>query len=207
MLSAIVASTGAARHVHEPSAASASVRLCATVKAVMVRPGADVEPTRMQQGQHEQQVVEAEQDVLDAEAQVRPGEGEGARGGGHHERRRRRRQAVGLLRAVAALDAEQDVGERRAEALHGDGMAIEPAGASHGGTLDEGVAGPRVLARCNRGAVRGQCRPDAEALVASRGAATIAARHVGLRPAQLQVAGAQLRGLRLPARAPAEPTS
>ena len=71
---AIVASTGALASLTQPKVVPASVRECATVKAVMA-------PTRrfdvahqQQQREHEHQVVEAEQDVLDAEDEIGAGD-------------------------------------------------------------------------------------------------------------------------------------
>ena len=68
MLSAIVASTGARRHGTKPSVASASVMLWATVNAVTVLISIQGPRSISSSAEHEQQVIDAEQDVLDAEA-------------------------------------------------------------------------------------------------------------------------------------------
>ena len=69
MLSAITASTGADGTWTKPSVASASVMLCAMVKAVTVFTSSQSARDE-EQRQHEEQMIDAEQDVLDAEPEI-----------------------------------------------------------------------------------------------------------------------------------------
>ena len=70
MLSAITASTGLEGTWTIPSVASPSDAV-ASVNAVTVFTSRHV-PCQKQQGQHEQQVVETRQDVLDAKGEIGP---------------------------------------------------------------------------------------------------------------------------------------
>ena len=79
MLSAMQASMGFWGTCTNPRAAAASVRLWATVNAVTVRRTRRHPFYQQEQGKHEQQVIDAAEDVLDAKAKI---------GGSHVEARR-----------------------------------------------------------------------------------------------------------------------
>ena len=84
-----------------------------------------------QQGQHEQQVVDAAEDVLDAEHQVAPGHFAAAHRRRYGETRPVDRQALDLRTAVEAHDAGDDVGDADRVALDRDFLPDQPAGNPH----------------------------------------------------------------------------
>jgi hypothetical protein len=125
MLSAITASTGACGTRTQPSVAAASVMLCATVKD-------------HQQRQHEQQVVDAQQDVLDTQGRVGARYLPPALGIGHDERIRGRGQAFDLDGLVQPLETGQHVGEGRRQAVDADFVPAQPPRAAADPALDKG---------------------------------------------------------------------
>jgi hypothetical protein len=97
----------------------------------------------MSKGEHEQEMIDAQQDVLDAEHEVGAGDLQRARHGVHHERRRRRREADDLRGSVAAFHAHEHIGHRRAETGDMNRAAGQTAGALNApvfrkGAVDEG---------------------------------------------------------------------
>ena len=70
MLSAIVASTGADGTCTKPSVASASVMLCAMVNAVIVFTSNGDAAHDEHEREHEKQMIDAEENVLDAEDEI-----------------------------------------------------------------------------------------------------------------------------------------
>ena len=78
MLSAIAGSMMRAGGLTMFSAASDSVMLCATVNAVTTSDELPERSAEQQQADEEQQVVRADQDVVDARRQERLNDGEGA---------------------------------------------------------------------------------------------------------------------------------
>ena len=120
MLSAIVASTGAVGTRIKPRVAAANVMLCASVNAVIVARSCRSLLTGQDQTQHEQEVVDTEQDVLNPEPDI---------GAQHHQRPRLLRydearigwcQARGAHTAVAALNSHQHIGQRAVEPVDRD---------------------------------------------------------------------------------------
>ena len=85
MLSAIVASTGLLGTCTNPSVAAASVMLCATVKAVMVPTSLAPSLNQNKQRQHEQQMIDAEKNVLHAQHQIGATHFQRTGRGRHHE--------------------------------------------------------------------------------------------------------------------------
>ena len=99
-----------------------------------------------QQREHEQQMVDAGQDVLDAEHGVSAGDLQRARRGFDHERRSGRREPRDLRGAVETFQAHEHVGHRRAETGDVNRAAGQSARALHGPALGEGVVDHRRLA-------------------------------------------------------------
>ena len=85
--------------------------LCATVNAVTVRATRRQSADQDHQRENEQQVIEAEQDVLDPEARDRWRRLPATRRACDDERRLRRRKPLGLRRAAEAFDAHEHVGQ------------------------------------------------------------------------------------------------
>ena len=73
-------------------------------------------------------MVDAEQDVLDAEPEIGGGDREPARRGRHDEGGLRRRQPRRLRVAVQPLEAHQHVGAARGEPVDARSSAGQPAG-------------------------------------------------------------------------------
>ena len=98
MLSAIAASTGGPGTCTTPSVASASVIECATVNAVMVRAEHASAANDQDERQHEEQMIEAEEDVLDPVREI----------GAHHRERpaRSRRSRPRAARAAPAWSSD-----------------------------------------------------------------------------------------------------
>ena len=111
MLRAMIASTGGPGHVHPAH------RRSDQGDAVRDRERGDRGDDALaaahdqQQCQHEQQVVDAAEDVFDAEDQIGPGDLAGAGRRGDGELRARQRQPFDLAGAVAALDAGDHVAD------------------------------------------------------------------------------------------------
>ena len=150
MLSAIIASTGGPGTCTQPSVAATSVMLCATVNAVIVDDDALAAAHDQQQRQHEQQVIDAAQDVLDAEHQVGPGDLASARSALDDELRPLRQQALDLAGAVAAFDAHDHVGDAAGDAVDGERLPGEPAGALDLPALDVRAVAEHALRRRER---------------------------------------------------------
>ena len=81
-------------------------------------------------------MVDAEQDVLDAEAQVGHGERRGS-GRRYREAGTARLEQLGDRVAAGELDADEDVGERRVEPGDGERLAPEAALADDRGAVEE----------------------------------------------------------------------
>ena len=93
--------------------------------------GQDASPAvdDQQQGQHEQQVVDAAEDVLDAEHEVAPGDFAAARGRFNREHRPADGQPLHLCAAVEPHDARDDVGY--ADRIAHDGHLVAHQSAGH----------------------------------------------------------------------------
>ena len=85
-------------------------------------------------------MVEAEEDVLDAELEVSAGRLERARRRNDRERRRARRQPRGLRGAVEPFEANQDVSQGGAEAADGDRGSGQAVLSPDTPPLDRGIA-------------------------------------------------------------------
>ena len=93
------------------------------------------------QRQHEQQVIEADQDVLDAEHGVGMRHLEGPRAGGDDKARREWQHASDLRRAVAALHAHQHVDAAGSQVREFDRLASQPAFGLHAPALHRRARG------------------------------------------------------------------
>ena len=110
MLTAIIASTGRDGSVTHPSVAQVSVIECATVKAVIAFTSLRQSRTISISAGDEEQMVEAEGDVLDAVAHIGGEHGPGALRSRDRRRRFARRQPRRPAVAVGERDAHQRVG-------------------------------------------------------------------------------------------------
>jgi hypothetical protein len=108
-----------------------------------------------EQREHEQEMIDAGQNVLDAEHEVGPHNLPMARGCLDQERRVGGCQSFDLRCTVAAFHARQHVGERRGETLDADGATAQSTRALHTPALGVGV-GDKDPARL--GQVHAACR-------------------------------------------------
>ena len=99
-----------------------------------------------EQREDEQQMVDAREDVLDAEHDVRAGDLQRARRGFHDERRSGRREPRDLRGAVETFQTHEHVGRRGGETGDVNRAAGQSAGALHGPALGEGVVDHRTRA-------------------------------------------------------------
>jgi hypothetical protein len=96
------------------------------------------------QCEHEQQVIEARQDVLDAEHSVGRHHLEPARARFHHEPRADAQNTLELHRAVGPRQADEDVDPRRGQRGKLYRLAAEPAGNAHAPALRNGPGGVKA---------------------------------------------------------------
>ena len=141
MLSAITASTGAGRHVDYPSVASAerdAVRDRERGHRLHQPPG----PARDdEQGQHEQQMIDTRQDVLDAEREIVPGHAPKRSGAaGIDADRLLRRKPMDPGAAVSEGDAHERVREGGLQARDAQGSDRAGDRRPEAPGLDGGVA-------------------------------------------------------------------
>jgi hypothetical protein len=167
------------------------------VKAVELPPPAHDE----EQSEHEQEVVRAQQDVLDAHHEERSGRPPRPRIGHDLEGGARGRQTLGLHATVQPHDAHQDVGLRGDEAVDGDARAVEAAGAREHQLLDEGLGGAQADGLAFDPAVFRQHEVEREAQVAARRDLPQHAVALSRLLTQLEVAGSRL--VRVAGREPA----
>ena len=113
-------------------------------------------------------MIEAEQDVLDAEPQVGRRDREPARRRLHDEAGGSRRETRHLRRAVTALDAHQGIRQRRLETGDLDRLADEPSGALHAPPLGDRGADVDAHWLRDRGAARRQRDGQRESHLAAR---------------------------------------
>ena len=93
-----------------------------------------------QQGQHEEQVIDSEENVLDSQVEVGPGNLEPAGNLGDDERRCRRRQARDLGGPVEPLESRQHVGHRAGKPVDLDRAADEPSRTGHAPAIGKGAS-------------------------------------------------------------------
>ena len=109
MLSAMAASTGGPGTRTTPSVASARVIECATVKAVMVRKSTRRSANDQDERQHEEEMIEAEEDVLDPVREIGTHYRERSAGGRDFDPRLRRPDDRGRARTVSERHPHQHV--------------------------------------------------------------------------------------------------
>ena len=102
--SAIAASTGFGGTWTKPRVAAAKVMLCATVKAVMALIKLPRVPGNQNESEHEEQMIDAEQNVLDAELEIGSGDGPAALTSRDRCPRRTGRQSLDPFAAVGKLN-------------------------------------------------------------------------------------------------------
>ena len=116
MLNAMVASTGGAGTCTQPSVAAARVMLCAAVNAVIVQISRREPVDQDHQRENEQKMIDAEQDVLDAQQQIGLDHLPASWLRRDHKAWLRRPHERGLRRTVQSLQPNEHVGERGLQA-------------------------------------------------------------------------------------------
>ena len=177
----------------------ASVMLCATVKAVTVSAMRFQPPHQDDERQHEEQMVDAEEDVLDAEPEI---------GGGHllparSPPARRRRGWPASARAVLVSPFSRSMRTSTSVRLAArPSIAMvspaKPAGRMHRPPLDIGVVQEDAFARRRLGRALGQARVEREPELAHR--RRLPEDGIGVRRAlgDREIGGPQVMRLRLP---------
>ncbi len=120
-----------------------------------------------EQREDEQQMVDARQDVLDAEHSISAGDLQRTRRGFHDERRSGRREPRDLRGAVETFQTHEHVGRRRAETGDVNRAAGQSARALHGPAFGEGVVDHRTPRRGDVRAARRKFHVESEAQILS----------------------------------------
>ena len=113
-------------------------------------------------------MVDAEQDVLDAEAEIRARPLPRRRVGAERDGWAHRLQQVALEPAVGVMDADEDVGDCRLEPVDGQRLARDAALAAERAADDDGARGELLLARRGQAALRRDHRRDRDLDLAAR---------------------------------------
>lgn len=119
-------------------------------------------PHDQQQTQDKEQVIDAEEDVLNADLQVGRRPLRGAGGAAEGDGGRGRPDEMGFEPPVRVVQADEDVGDRALEAGDGDRLAAQASPAAEGAAHDHRAGGHLLAIGRPEGALLGKDGGDAD---------------------------------------------